>query len=57
MKSSSAVEQQQAARYEWLSFLFIIIFLFPILAVLIVGGYGFAIWAMQIFFIGPPGHG
>lgn len=57
MKSSSAVEQQQTAKYEWLSFLFIIIFLFPILAVLIVGGYGFTIWAMQVFFIGPPGHG
>ncbi|UXI02317.1 periplasmic nitrate reductase, NapE protein [Photobacterium sp. TY1-4] len=57
MKSSSAAEQQEAARYEWLSFLFIIIFLFPILSVLIVGGYGFAVWAMQILFTGPPGHG
>ncbi|WP_087022688.1 trimethylamine N-oxide reductase system protein TorE [Thaumasiovibrio subtropicus] len=42
---------------EWKTFLFIVIFLFPILSVIIVGGYGFFIWMMQIFFWGPPGHG
>jgi nitrate reductase NapE len=35
-------------------FLFIIILLFPILAVGVVGGYGFAVWIFQMF-AGPPG--
>lgn len=35
-------------------FLFLVIFLFPILSVAIVGGYGFLVWIIQIF-AGPPG--
>jgi len=35
-------------------FIFIAVFLFPILSVILVGGYGFAIWIAQIVF-GPPG--
>ena len=35
-------------------FLFITVFLFPILSVILVGGYGLAIWLLQVFF-GPPG--
>lgn len=35
-------------------FLFITVFLFPILSVILVGGYGLLIWLMQMFF-GPPG--
>jgi len=42
---------------EWQSFLFITVFLFPILSVMAVGGYGFIVWMMQIFLLGPPGHG
>lgn len=34
--------------------LFILVFLFPILAVAIVGGYGFIVWILQMIF-GPPG--
>ncbi|QIL90383.1 nitrate reductase [Microbulbifer sp. SH-1] len=33
---------------------FILVFLFPILAIAIVGGYGFAVWILQMIF-GPPG--
>lgn len=29
-------------------FLFLVIFLFPILAVAIVGGYGFAVWMLDL---------
>jgi nitrate reductase NapE len=36
------------------AFLFLAVFLAPILAVAIVGGYGFLIWIMQLF-TGPPG--
>ncbi|MBD9414362.1 periplasmic nitrate reductase, NapE protein [Pseudomonas sp. PDM16] len=35
-------------------FLFLVVFLFPILSVAIVGGYGFLVWIIQIF-TGPPG--
>ncbi|ELR67570.1 Periplasmic nitrate reductase component NapE [Photobacterium marinum] len=57
MNKSDPVDNQDRAKREWQLFLFIIIFLFPILSVAFVGGYGFLVWAMQVFFIGPPGHG
>lgn len=41
-------------RKEWRLFIFIVVFLFPILSVMIVGGIGFSIWMYQIF-AGPPG--
>lgn len=34
-------------------FLFLVVCLAPILAVMLVGGYGFLIWMLQIIF-GPP---
>jgi nitrate reductase NapE len=41
---------------EWKMFIFVTVFLFPILAVIGVGGYGFLIWILQMF-AGPPGPG
>lgn len=35
-------------------FIFLVVFLFPILAVAVVGGYGFIIWMSHII-LGPPG--
>lgn len=35
-------------------FIFLVVFLFPILAVAIVGGYGFVVWMSHIL-TGPPG--
>ncbi len=37
-------------------FVFLTVFLAPLLSVLIVGGYGFLVWMSQIL-IGPPGPG
>lgn len=37
-------------------FLFITVILFPVLSVILVGGYGLVIWMLQMFF-GPPGAG
>lgn len=36
----------------------ILVFLFPLLAIVIVGGYGLAVWMLQMIFgpPGPPGH-
>ncbi|CAH0526385.1 periplasmic nitrate reductase, NapE protein [Vibrio hippocampi] len=43
---------------EWKSFFIICAVFFPLLAVAIVGGYGFIVWMLQVFFLGPPGaHG
>ena len=39
---------------ELRSFLFFTVVMAPVLAVLIVSGYGFVIWMTQLFF-GPPG--
>lgn len=35
-------------------FIFLVVFLFPILAVVLVGGYGFIVWMTQLI-LGPPG--
>jgi len=48
------VSGRSRRRSEVLTFLFLTVFLAPILAVAIVGGYGFAIWIYQIL-TGPPG--
>ena len=37
-------------------FLFIAVFLFPALSIVLVGGYGFIVWALQMIF-GPPTGG
>jgi nitrate reductase NapE len=34
-------------------FLFLVVFLAPILSIILVGGYGFVIWMFQLLF-GPP---
>lgn len=41
-------------RVERRMFLFITVVLFPLLSVLLVGGYGFLIWISQMIW-GPPG--
>ena len=45
---------QHTKRRELLLFLFITVVLFPLLSVMIVGGYGFAVWIYQMI-AGPPG--
>ncbi|MFD2167995.1 periplasmic nitrate reductase, NapE protein [Thalassotalea euphylliae] len=44
---------EQQKKYERNSFIFLTVFLGPILAVAIVGGYGFIVWITQIL-TGPP---
>jgi nitrate reductase NapE len=45
---------ETSKKEETRAFLFITVFLFPLLSVMIVGGLGFAIWFSQMIF-GPPG--
>lgn len=54
MDDPQDVSQTQRKRDERRLFIFLIVFLFPILAVAVVGGYGFIVWMSQILF-GPPG--
>lgn len=44
---------QPGKRRELTLFLFITVVLFPLLSVMIVGGYGFGVWIWQMF-NGPP---
>lgn len=46
-------EDSQQKKYERNTFVFLAVFLAPILSVILVGGLGFAIWISQIIF-GPP---
>lgn len=46
--------QEQRKMHELRLFIFLIVFLFPILSVAVVGGYGFIVWMSQIL-MGPPG--
>lgn len=41
-------------RDETRLFIFLIVFLFPLLSIALVSGYGFIVWISQMFF-GPPG--
>jgi len=54
MSDQAASSQNQRKRDERRLFVFLIVFLFPILSVAVVGGYGFLVWLSQIL-TGPPG--
>ncbi|MEM7025999.1 MAG: periplasmic nitrate reductase, NapE protein [Pseudomonadota bacterium] len=57
MKTAVADEsptQRDTRRRELLGFLFLTVVLAPVLAVAIVGGYGFLVWILQMIY-GPPG--
>lgn len=40
---------------EWKTFFFLTICLFPALSIMLVCAYGFSIWFLQMFVMGPPG--
>ena len=44
----------QVKSEEWRSFLFLTVVMVPVLTVLIISGYGFAVWMFQVV-AGPPG--
>ena len=46
-------DARQRKREEWRTWLFFTLFMAPILAVLIVSGWGFAVWMYQLL-TGPP---
>jgi nitrate reductase NapE len=52
MNQPTSPEQQR--KYERNTFIFLTVFLAPILSVIIVACFGFAIWFSQLAFLGPP---
>ena len=48
------VQQPPGRRRELLAFLFLTVVLAPVLAVAVVGGWGFLVWIYQMIY-GPPG--
>jgi nitrate reductase NapE len=58
MSNVNEVESKESRSLEWKSFLLITVVLFPVPSVMFVGGYGFIVWMLQVFFLGLPGaHG
>ncbi|MDX1607078.1 MAG: periplasmic nitrate reductase, NapE protein [Candidatus Competibacterales bacterium] len=51
--SEPSTDQEQKKR-ELMGFLLLAVLLAPVLSVLLVGGYGFLVWIVQII-AGPPG--
>lgn len=51
---SLPAEPKALHRKEIKLFLFLVICLFPLISIMVVGGYGFIIWFFQMLY-GPPG--
>jgi len=56
MSLARSDDPSEQKKKEWRLFIFIIVFLFPLLSIALVGGYGFAIWMYQLL-MGPPSMG
>ncbi|WP_409525422.1 periplasmic nitrate reductase, NapE protein [Nitrincola sp. MINF-07-Sa-05] len=54
MEEPDTLQQEDRKRHELRLFLFLIVFLFPLLTFAAVGGYGFLVWMSQLI-MGPPG--
>ncbi|EWH03280.1 periplasmic nitrate reductase, NapE protein [Halomonas sp. BC04] len=54
MEDPDTLAPEERKKKELKLFLFIAILLFPILAIALVGGFGFSVWIYQTF-TGPPG--
>lgn len=50
----TADSEQQSKKTEFTAFLFLTVVMVPLLATLVVAGYGFLVWIYQLF-SGPPG--
>jgi nitrate reductase NapE len=48
------VSPRNSRRDELLAFLFLAVLIWPLVAVGVVGGYGFLVWMLQLV-VGPPG--
>jgi nitrate reductase NapE len=53
MAGKAELDSAPSRRDEFRTFIFLTVFLAPILAVALVGGYGFLVWMSQLL-VGPP---
>ncbi|KPU83415.1 TorE protein [Psychromonas sp. PRT-SC03] len=56
MSNTKQKNDSNTSAAEWKTFLFLTVCLFPILSVALIGAYGFSVWFLQMFLMGPPGH-
>jgi len=49
-------DPRQRKTAEFRTWLFFTLFMAPILAVLVVSGWGFLVWMFQLFVAGPPSY-
>ena len=54
VEADDAARPQVSRRRELAMFLFLSVVLAPVVAVALVGGYGFVVWILQMIY-GPPG--
>jgi nitrate reductase NapE len=54
MNTPTTQKEQNSKQSERNTFIFLTVFLAPILSVILVGGFGFIVWISQIL-LGPPG--
>ncbi|KAA8985206.1 nitrate reductase [Halovibrio salipaludis] len=54
MTDPAQVPEEDRRKHEIGLFLFLIVFLFPLVTFMVVGGYGFGVWMFQEL-MGPPG--
>ena len=54
MEQGPGQEVQATRNQERIAFLLVTAVVFPLLAILIVAGYGFLVWGWQLLFAGPP---
>ena len=47
-------EVRATRNQESIAFLLVVAVVFPLLAIMIVAGYGFLVWMWQVLFAGPP---
>jgi nitrate reductase NapE len=54
IKQGKSMDNPPTETLERRTFILLVVFLAPVLAVMIVGGYGFMVWMSQLV-LGPPG--
>ncbi|WP_343202896.1 periplasmic nitrate reductase, NapE protein [Pseudoxanthomonas sp. SGT-18] len=54
MEQEPGPKMEVTRRQERIAFLLVTAVVFPLLAVLVVAGYGFMVWMWQLLFAGPP---
>jgi nitrate reductase NapE len=55
MEQSQGQDVPATRNQERIAFLLVTAVIFPLMAVVIVAGYGFVVWMWQLLFAGPPG--